>query len=178
MYASGVSSSSLQQGLSDELTIAYSASDGTPIWKGRYNDTGLDRDSAFDVAVTPDGRRVVTAATFFHSNVDGSDHGNIYDAGTAAYAEDAPTAVAVTAFAVHGHVVTWRTASENGLLGFTLRRDGRKLTRRLIPAKGGTGGASYRFGDRTAPRHGRHAYRLEAVGLDGTRVWSATARAR
>jgi hypothetical protein len=93
-----------------------------------------------------------------------------------------PTAVAVrTASAVRtraGVFVRWRTASESQTLGFNVYRvrQGKlvKLNRALIASVfGGTArGHAYSWLDRTAPRATRTlAYRLQAVGLDGTRRW-------
>jgi hypothetical protein len=86
-----------------------------------------------------------------------------------------PTAATVTRFAStrtkQGVVVTWRTATETRIVGFNLYRNGSKLNRKLIAAKksGTTGGAAYRFVDRTAPRS--TTYRLQFVDLKGNRTW-------
>lgn len=90
-----------------------------------------------------------------------------------------PTAVVVRAFTeragARGVILTWRTESEAGLLGFNLWRRGpngavRKLNRTLIAAKrsGQPVGATYRFVDRAA-RPRRFTYRLEVVSLAGAR---------
>jgi hypothetical protein len=85
VYATGVSSSSDQQGLGDQLTIAYDAATGLPAWQARLNDTGLDDDIGTVVHVTPDGQRVITSGQFVHGGIDTSGRGNVYDVGTAAY---------------------------------------------------------------------------------------------
>ena len=95
------------------------------------------------------------------------------------------TAVAVSSFrarrAARGVTVTWRTASEASTIGFNVWRAGssgpwRKLNARLIPAAGRTGGASYRFADRTARRGSGYRYRLELVGRDGSTRSAALTR--
>ena len=93
VYATGVSSSSNQQGLADQLTIAYGASDGIPAWTARLNASGLDNDRGTAIGVTPDGRSIVTAGQFRYVGLDLSGRGNDYDVGVAAYAEQVPTAV-------------------------------------------------------------------------------------
>jgi hypothetical protein len=93
-----------------------------------------------------------------------------------------PTAVAVrTASAVRtraGVFVRWRTASEGQTLGFNVYRVWRgklvKLNRALIPSVfGGTvTGHAYSWLDGRAPWGSTTlAYRLQAVGFDGTRRW-------
>jgi beta-glucosidase len=93
-----------------------------------------------------------------------------------------PTAVTVESFEARrddrGVLLSWRTASEAGLLGFNVfRRAGggplRKVNRTLIAAKHSTG-ASYGLPDRGARRRA-YAYRLQLVGRNGARRWSATA---
>ncbi len=81
-----------------------------------------------------------------------------------------------------GHAaLTWTTGEEAGILGFDVfRLSGPKATRlneHLIAARaaGRTGGASYRIVDRTARSDRSYTYRVEAVGLDGTRSWRASA---
>jgi hypothetical protein len=85
VFATGVSSSSDQQGLGDQLTIAYGAATGLPSWQARLNDTGLDHDIGTVVHVTPDGQRVITSGQFVRGGIDTSGRGNVYDVGTAAY---------------------------------------------------------------------------------------------
>jgi uncharacterized protein YkwD len=77
-----------------------------------------------------------------------------------------------------GVLVRWRTASEGQTLGFNVYRvrQGKlvKLNRALIASVfGGTAtGHAYSWLDRGAPRGSTTlAYRLQAVGLDGTRRW-------
>jgi hypothetical protein len=94
-----------------------------------------------------------------------------------------PTAVTVSSFRAatlsHGVRLRWRTASETRALGFNIYRSaGVKLTkvnRQLVPSKGGAG-AAYAVVDRTKAR-GRVTYRLELVGLDGSRAWLAATAA-
>ena len=97
-----------------------------------------------------------------------------------------PTAVRISsATAVrtrHGVVVRWRTAQETKLLGFNVVREqkGKLLTlnRTLLRSVGGTArGHAYSWLDRRAPS-GRASYRLQAVALNGTRSWVASAIAR
>jgi hypothetical protein len=97
-----------------------------------------------------------------------------------------PTAVRVSsATAVrtrHGVAVRWRTAQETKLLGFNVVREQKgkllKLNRTLIRSVGGTARShAYTWLDRRAPS-GRVSYRLQAVGLNGTRSWVASAIAR
>ena len=72
-------------------------------------------------------------------------------------------------------VVRWRTASESRGLGFDVARSttvkGRftRLTASVISARGSAAGGAYRYVDRTARLRRSYVYRLEAVGLDGTR---------
>ena len=77
-----------------------------------------------------------------------------------------------------GVLVHWRTASEMQTLGFNVYRQHHgallKLNRALIPSVfGGTvAGHAYSWLDRRAPRGSMTLrYRLQAVGLDGTRRW-------
>jgi hypothetical protein len=94
-----------------------------------------------------------------------------------------PTAVRLSSFAAipspNGVLLRWRTAAEGGTLGFNVyrRRDGRfvKLNRTVIPsAFAASSGHAYSWLDRAAPK-GAAAYRLQAVGLDGTRRWLGAA---
>ena len=79
-----------------------------------------------------------------------------------------------------GVLVRWRTASESDTLGFNVYRqrkgDWVRLNHGLIAAAfGGTPrGCRYSWLDRRAPS-GRVKYRLQAVGLDGTRSWIGSA---
>jgi hypothetical protein len=87
-----------------------------------------------------------------------------------------PTAVALRSFSAAraGNAVRlrWRTGAEARLLGFDLyRRVGQRnirLNKTLIPAQGKAGGGSYTYVDR---RRAPARYRLEAVKVDGSRVW-------
>ena len=56
------------------------------------------------------------------------------------------------------------------LLGVNVYRGNKRMNRRLLGASGG-------FLDRSAPRGMTYTYRLQAVALDGTRLWLATATA-
>lgn len=91
-----------------------------------------------------------------------------------------PTAVVLQALAARradtGVVLRWSTASELQTVGFNLYRQegGRlvKLNAQLIAARGESGlGAAYAYVDRKAPRSGPARYRLQAVQLNGARVW-------
>jgi hypothetical protein len=89
-----------------------------------------------------------------------------------------PTAVMLASFRAlrqaKGVQLRWRTATEVGLLGFNVYRGTVKLNRALIHAKARAGGAAYGF----AVRPGRAgAYRLQAVGIDGSKRWVGTASA-
>jgi hypothetical protein len=93
-----------------------------------------------------------------------------------------PTAVVLRSFSAsrtnRGVVVHWRVPSAANLLGFHLYRGQLRISRAMLPAKHGAGGGSYRFVDRRAPRSRLLAYRLQAVELDGSRMWLATATTR
>jgi hypothetical protein len=56
------------------------------------------------------------------------------------------------------------------LLGVIVYCGNKRLNRRLLETSG-------RFLDRSAPRGMTYTYRLQAVALDGTRLWLATATA-
>ena len=75
----------------------------------------------------------------------------------------------------------WRTKAEAGLVGFDVfRRQGvrvERLTKLSVSARNAAGGASYTFVDRLAPK-GAVQYRLEAVLIDGTRIWLGTRTVR
>ena len=106
--------------------------------------------------------------------------------GTYKLSSCAPTVVAVRTFsAARGDgsvVLRWRTASENGLIGFNVWRRGSgretKVNRALIVATGGSRGASYTLVDRSARAATAYTYRLQVVNLDGSRSWHASARVR
>jgi hypothetical protein len=83
-----------------------------------------------------------------------------------------PTSVGVASFAARraakGVTVTWRTASEAGLVGFNVERSSgstwQRVNKRLIAARGGLVGSSYRFADTTAKAGRAYRYRLQVVG--------------
>jgi subtilisin-like proprotein convertase family protein len=87
-----------------------------------------------------------------------------------------PTGINVASFVATrtraGVRLTWRSGSEESLAGFNLYRSGTRLNRTLIGAKtsGTARGASYSFLDRAARAAVHYTYRLETVGLDGTRT--------
>jgi hypothetical protein len=97
-----------------------------------------------------------------------------------------PTAVVIRSFSakrVGAQTVRlrWRTGLEVDLVGFDLfRRRGKRVVRLnklSVPARNARGGASYTYVDRFAKR-GLAQYRLEAVELDGTRVWAGSVSVR
>ncbi|MFN2467830.1 MAG: hypothetical protein ABR521_06845 [Gaiellaceae bacterium] len=75
----------------------------------------------------------------------------------------------------------WRTRAEARLVGFDVfRRRGLRivrLTKLSVPARNAPRGAAYTYVDRFAGR-GRAQYRLEAVEIDGTRVWAGSVSVR
>ena len=86
-----------------------------------------------------------------------------------------PTAVALRSFSARrtgarAVALRWQTGAEAGLLGFNLYRGRVRLTRAPIRARNATGGARYAYVDRLSAR-ARTSYRLQAVSLDGSRVW-------
>ncbi|MFN2467576.1 MAG: hypothetical protein ABR521_05525 [Gaiellaceae bacterium] len=91
-----------------------------------------------------------------------------------------PTSIRLRSLAVtrgpHGVDVRWRTAAEAGVLGYNVFRGVRgpptKVNRALIAARGTAAGSVYRLVDRPGAR----VYRLEAVRVDGTRMWIGIAR--
>jgi hypothetical protein len=89
-----------------------------------------------------------------------------------------PTAVTLRGFSARrsGQAVAlrWSTGAEARTLGFEVRRGSARVGR-LIPARG-VGGSSYRLLDHAASRGRSYVYRLEAVGLDGSRRLLGTAR--
>ena len=90
-----------------------------------------------------------------------------------------PTGVQIASFLATrvpaGVKLTWRSGSEASLAGFNLYRSEAgtsvRLNKHLVRAKasGTSRGASYSFLDPTARRGVHYTYRLETVGLDGTR---------
>ena len=99
-----------------------------------------------------------------------------------------PTAVTVASLSGRatrsGVALTWRTGSEVGVAGFNVWRftgaKGVKVNRTLVAAKAGGSarGAVYRLLDRGVRRGVSYTYRLQAVGLDGTRAWRASTSVR
>lgn len=90
VFVTGISSNSVatlllsgQGTISDQVTLAYDAATGTRQWVARYNDTGYDDDAAVDIAVTPDGERVITLGRLIR-NVEMDQ--DFYDTGLVAYA--------------------------------------------------------------------------------------------
>jgi extracellular elastinolytic metalloproteinase len=105
-----------------------------------------------------------------------------------AFAPGAPTAVQVNGFTARrakaGVAVSWRAASEAGVLGYSVWRiragHAVKIQRALIPAKHAASafGARYRLVDRTA-RHGvAYSYHLQMTLQNTTRVWVARTNLR
>jgi hypothetical protein len=72
-------------------------------------------------------------------------------------------------------VVSWRTGSEAGVLGFNIYRGDVRLNRRLVLAHGSTATHAYRWRD--AKGRAGAVYRLQAVSTSGTKTWLGTARA-
>jgi subtilisin-like proprotein convertase family protein len=91
-----------------------------------------------------------------------------------------PTSVVVSSFMAarqaKGVTVRWRTAVEANLLGFNVFRNGLKLNKYLVQARNKTRGASYSYTDRTAKVGRVYSYRLQAVGIDGSKRWRGSAR--
>ena len=95
-----------------------------------------------------------------------------------------PTAVTFSSLAAmrsrRGVVVRWRTASEVDTLGFHVYRQAGqrriRVTDRLIAVHGSPSGGSYGFVDRRAPKRGTLRYWLQAVALDGSRIWHGPVR--
>jgi hypothetical protein len=74
-----------------------------------------------------------------------------------------------------GVSIRWRTASETNLVGFNVYRGELRLSRRLVLARGSTGGHAYSWRDR-APATVRRTYRIQAVLVNGSRVWLGAVR--
>jgi outer membrane protein assembly factor BamB len=67
----------------DYETLAYDASSGTTLWVKRYNGPADDYDSAYSVAVSPDGTKVFVTGTSAGSTSYGGDYATVaYDAVT------------------------------------------------------------------------------------------------
>lgn len=73
-------------------------------------------------------------------------------------------------------VLSWRTASEVGVLGYELLRNGKLVNAHPIPAHGHAGGATYRFVDRATRPGQAYVYRIETIDLGGARHFLGTAR--
>ena len=91
-----------------------------------------------------------------------------------------PTAVTFSVFAAtrtpNGVLVGWRTGTELATLGFNVFREyaGKRIRVNGAPvlARSSTAGFSYAVLDRRAPRAAHHLrYRLQVLGLDGSRSW-------
>jgi hypothetical protein len=99
---------------------------------------------------------------------------------------ETPTAVTLASFrgtaTRRGVDLRWRTASETRILGFNVWRfaDGKgvKVNRSLVNAQDRATGTTYRIIDRSARPGVTYTYRVQAVGWDGKRTWSATATVR
>lgn len=91
-----------------------------------------------------------------------------------------PTAVTLVSFrgtrTARGVRLAWKTAAASHVVGFNVYRGQTRVNRTLIASTRGLTG-SYVWLDRTAARTTRSiTYRLQAVGLDGTRTWLGSAR--
>jgi hypothetical protein len=91
-----------------------------------------------------------------------------------------PNAVALGALSAaataRGVLVRWQCPSAAGVLGYRVYRETNarvvRVSAGLIPARSsGVGGARYSFLDRRAPRGVRLRYSIEAVLLNGARIW-------
>jgi hypothetical protein len=77
-----------------------------------------------------------------------------------------------------GVLVRWRMGTEAGVMGYNVYRSRNgvrtRLNRRIIASRGGVGGRSYSYLDRSVrQRHGVR-YWLEVRMTDGSRVWKMT----
>src|SRR5207249_7309496 len=70
----------------------------------------------------------------------------------------------------------WRTGVETNLLGFNVFRGLKRVNGRLVQARGRARGALYSFLDRSALGSRAYTYRLQAVGMDGSKRWRGTVR--
>jgi subtilisin-like proprotein convertase family protein len=75
-----------------------------------------------------------------------------------------------------GVTLRWRTAQEKDVLGFNVYRGKLKLNKHLVQAKakGALKGARYSFLDKKARRGTAYTYRLQAVGIDGSKRFTRT----
>ena len=150
----------------------YYSSNGGASW-APYG-TGLPAVAVFDMAIVQPGTTTEKLRVATHGR-------SMWQIETVS----APTAVAVRDFSARRTgarvLVSWRTASERGAAGFNVWRSAptgwRKLNAKLIRARhpGSARGDVYRFLDRSTIRRHRYTYRLELVGLNGTRRWLGTA---
>jgi hypothetical protein len=110
--------------------------------------------------------------------------GNASAVQSASYHIGPPTAVTLRSFQARtlarGIELRWRTAQERGISGFDLYRSGVRVNRVPIAARrsGTVRGADYVVVDRAAKRGLRYQYRLQAIRLDGRRIWLAAAVTR
>jgi hypothetical protein len=99
---------------------------------------------------------------------------------------EGPTAVDVASFvgraSKKGVTLTWKTMSESEIAGYNVWRfhgaKGVKVNQALVPAKGVSGGSTYRVLDRTARAGVAYRYSLQIVRKDGKRTWRANAFVR
>jgi hypothetical protein len=113
-------------------------------------------------------------------NPDGTLHAfEVYSARVTVGSTTAVTSTALTAQRSAGGavVVRWHTAQETRVVGFVLLRNGTRIGS-VIPARGGTRGASYTLTDRTAPRGRQHTYTLRLLRTDGSSSTGAQATIR
>jgi hypothetical protein len=146
---------------------------GSPLWF--HYQAGLPNTMIWDMSID---RGATTLAVFTR--------------GRGAFAWPLPTtnittSVRLVSFAARrapqGVAVSWRTVSEADTAGYDVWRLSRgtsvKVNTALVPAKtSGIGRAAYRVLDRSARSGIAYTYRLQAVGLDGKRVWRARATVR
>lgn len=124
-------------------------------------------------SVAASGGTVVAGAPFVNV-VGSSDEGAAY-----VFVSSPPTAVRLHSFAARragaGVVVRWRTVNELRTIGFSVFREQGgarvRLTRTLLPARGGQAGRSYAYLDRRAPRAGVFRYWIQAAESNGGRTW-------
>ena len=140
---------------------------------------GSELDPGTGIAVDADKSAYVSGYTF--STDFPTAPGSPLQAADAGIADAFVTKIAGTATAVRllsftarhsapGVVLRWKTPAGAPLLGVNVYCGNKRLNRRLLGASGG-------FLDRSAPRGMTDTYRLQAVALDGTRLWLAMATA-